>query len=226
MAVRMATKLAKQDTDIVDSVASVCYFTPGAPVSNVKSAASKIRVGTATGQAQTSEASCELPLPDLLPGLFGHIMPGFTQNILGIGNLCDKDCKVLFTKHSVSIYDIKNQPFLKGWREKSGAKLWRISLRLYLRPDVAKCLPSNEDTKADSQEKQANIEAFSAYDLPYVEALVIYFHAAAGYPLRDKWLKEIKAGNYDSWLGLNYINATKYCPLANETIKCHMVQTL
>ena len=99
--------------------------------------AATIRAGIATGQAQTSEASCELPLPDLPPGLFGHIMPGFTHNLFGVGNLCDKDCKVLFTKHSVSIYDSRYQPFLKGWRETSGAKLWRISLRPDLRPDLA-----------------------------------------------------------------------------------------
>ena len=152
-------------------------------------------------------------------------MPGFTHNLLGIGNICDKYCKVLFTKDSVSIYDSNNQPFLKEWRETSRVKLWRISLRPDLTLDLAKFPPNNEDTKADSQEKQATLEAFSAYELPSVEALVIYFHAADGYPVRDTWLKAINAGNYDSWPGLTYINATKYCPSADETIKGHMVQT-
>ena len=225
MAVQMATKLAKQDTAIVDSVASGWYFTPGAPVSNVNKTAAKIRVGTATGHAKKSEASCELPLPELPPGLFGHIMTGFTHNLFGIGDICDKECKVLFTKQSGSIYDRNDQPFLKGWRETSGAKLWRISLRPDLRPDIAKCPPSNEDTKADLQEKQATLEAFSTYDLPSVEALVIYFNAAAGYPVRDTRLKAIKASNYDSWPGLTYINATNYCPSADEIIKGHMVHT-
>ena len=94
----MSTKLARQDTAIVDSGASGWYFTPGAPVSNVNKTAATIRVGTATGQAKTSEVSCKLPLPDLSPGLFGHIMSGFTHNLFGIGNLCDKYCKVIFTK--------------------------------------------------------------------------------------------------------------------------------
>ena len=150
----MSTKLSKLDMAIVDSGASGWYFTPSAPVSNGNKTAATIRVGTATGQAQTSEASCELPLPDLTPGLFGHIMPGFTHNIFGFGNLCDKNCKVLFTKHSVIIYESKDHAFFKEWRETSGAKLWRISLRPDLIPDLAKCLPSNEDTKADSQEKR------------------------------------------------------------------------
>ena len=110
----MATKLAKKDTAIVDSGASGWYFTPGAPVSNVNQNATTICVGTETGQAQTSEVSCKFPLPDLPPGLFGHIMPGFTHNLFGIGNICDKYCKFLFTKHSVSIYESSDQPFLKG----------------------------------------------------------------------------------------------------------------
>ena len=73
--------------------------------------------------------------------------------------------------------------------------------------------------------KVATIEAFSVYDLPSVEALVIYFHAAAGYPVQDTWLKEVKAGNYELWTGLTYNNATIYCPSADETIKGHMVKT-
>ena len=87
----MATKLAKQDTAIVDSGASGLYFTPGTQVSNVNKTVATIRVGTTTGQAQTYEESCKLPLSDLPPGLFGHIMSGFTNNLFGIGNLCDKD---------------------------------------------------------------------------------------------------------------------------------------
>ena len=55
--------------------------------------------------------------------------------------------------------------------------------------------------------------------------MVAYFHAAAGYLVRNMWLKTVKAGNYDSWLGLTYMNATKYFPSADKTIKFHMVQT-
>ena len=114
---------------IVDSGASGWYFKPGAPVSRLNQTAGKIRVGTAVGHAVESAASCELPLPDIPPGLFGHIMPGFRHNLLGTGNLCDKDCRVVFTKQSVVIYDKTNRSFLTGWREADGAKLWRISLK-------------------------------------------------------------------------------------------------
>ena len=105
---QMATKLDKQDTAIVDSGAIGWYFTPDAPVSNMNKTEVMICVGTATGQAQESEAFWESPLPDLSPGLFGHFMYGSKHNLLGIGNLCDKDCKVLFKKHSVIISVINN----------------------------------------------------------------------------------------------------------------------
>ncbi|KAL7525492.1 hypothetical protein ACHAWF_001385 [Thalassiosira exigua] len=64
-----------------------------------------------------------------------------------------------------------------------------------------------------------------AYDLPSVKALVWYFHASAGFPVRTTWLKVIKAGNYDSWRGLTYENAEKYCPNTVETAKDYSVQT-
>ena len=60
--------------------------------------------------------------------------------------------------------------------------------------------------------QQSSLKAFSAYDMPGVEALIRYFHAAAGFLVRDTWLKAIKAGNFDLWPGLTYHNATQYCP--------------
>ena len=62
------------------------------------------------------------------------------------------------------------------------------------------------------------------YDLPSMEALVRYMHAAAGLPVRSTWLKAIKHGNFNSWPGLTYNNAEKYCPQSIETLKGHMVK--
>ena len=55
-----------------------------------------------------------------------------------------------------------------------------------------------------------NLKVYSAYDLPSVEALVWYFHAAAGFPVRTTWLKAIKMDNYRTWLELTLANATAY----------------
>ena len=66
-------------------------------------------------------------------------------------------------------------------------------------------LPSEDDLRpftGTHTVSKASLAVFSAYDLPSVDALVRYFHAAAGFPVRDTWLKAIKAGNYRSWPGL------------------------
>ena len=67
------------------------------------------------------------------------------------------------------------------------------------------------------------LAAYSAYDLPSVAALILYFHVTAGYPVRSTWLKSISVGNYSSWPGLTLSNATKYCPSADATIMGHLV---
>ena len=69
------------------------------------------------------------------------------------------------------------------------------------------------------------MEAYRAYNVPSVKAFVRYFHATAGYPVKDTWPKATKAGNYVSWLDLTLSNTTKYCPSSDNTIKGHMVQT-
>ena len=103
------------NTAIVDSSARGWYFRTDATVTNMDRVSAKIHVGTMTGQAQQSDTSCTLPLSDILPGLFGHIMGGFSHNLLGIGNFCDKDCKVVFTRQTVTIYNKNGKPLLGGW---------------------------------------------------------------------------------------------------------------
>ena len=71
-----------------------------------------------------------------------------------------------------------------------------------------------------------NIKANSAYDLPSLEALVRYFHAAAGFPVSTTWLNAIKVVNYRTRPGLTLANVTAYCPAADETIKGHIVQSI
>ena len=80
--------------------------------------------------------------------MFEHIMQNFRYNLLGIGVLCDKDCKVLFTKRPVIIYDKDNIPFSSGWREIVRSKLWYISLK----PDLYNIPPCPEDPDATPEE--------------------------------------------------------------------------
>ena len=50
------------------------------------------------------------------------------------------------------------------------------------------------------------------HDLPSVAALVGFYHACLGFPVKQSWLEAIKAGNLDSLEGLTYSNVARYCP--------------
>ncbi len=55
-------------------------------------------------------------------------------------------------------------------------------------------------------------------DLPSMGALVGFYHACLGFPVKQTWLNAIKADNCDSFNGLTYSNAARYCPDSDETI--------
>ena len=92
-------------------------------------------------------------------------------------------------------------------------KLWRFALR-----------PNGELLLHQTKEiKQTTLSAYSVYDLPSVEALVRHMHAASGFPVKSTWLRAIKRGNFETWPGLTYSNAAKYCPQVVETMKGHII---
>ena len=61
-------------------------------------------------------------------------------------------------------------------------------------------------------------------DLPSIPALVGFYHACLGFPVKQTWLDAIKAGNCETFEGLTYSNAAPYCPDSDETIMGHLAQ--
>ncbi len=61
-------------------------------------------------------------------------------------------------------------------------------------------------------------------DLPSIGALLGFYHACLGFPVKQTWLDAIKAGNCDTFEGITYSNAAKYCPDADKTIMGHLAQ--
>ncbi len=60
------------------------------------------------------------------------------------------------------------------------------------------------------------------YELPSIELMVLYLHAAAGHPPEDTWVKAVGHGNYDLWPLINTKNVRKYFPELEETQLGHM----
>ena len=72
------------------------FFTKYAPKKNVDPAAPHIRVGPASGQPMMSASTCDLVVPQLpsyFPTTF-HVMPGFQENLVGVGPMCDANFTV------------------------------------------------------------------------------------------------------------------------------------
>ena len=112
-------------------------------------------------------------------------MQGFHHTLIGVGPLCDADCTVTFICEALIVRDQHGTPVLTGWHEASGSQLWRIVLQL-----GEANLPRMPHNAA-----LATLEAYSAYGLPSVAALIRYFHTTAGYPVQSTWLKAISTGN-------------------------------
>jgi hypothetical protein len=61
-------------------------------------------------------------------------------------------------------------------------------------------------------------------DLPSIGALVGLSHACLGFPVKQTWHSAIKAGSCNTFNGLIYSNAARYCPDADEMIMGHLAQ--
>jgi hypothetical protein len=61
-------------------------------------------------------------------------------------------------------------------------------------------------------------------DLPSVGALIGFYHACLGFPVKQTWLDATKAGNLNTFDSLTYSNIARYFPDADETILGHLAQ--
>ena len=148
-----------------------------------------------------------LPIPQVKEDFptKGYIMPTFTNTLFGVGPICYADSIVVFKKEDVTVLSPIGEPILQRWGEYKLPRLWRFPL-----------IPDTKQKGIYTTTSQNKPEANNVYDLPSMEALVRYMHAAAGFPVRSTWLKAIKNGKFNSWPGLTYNNTAKYCPKSME----------
>jgi hypothetical protein len=61
-------------------------------------------------------------------------------------------------------------------------------------------------------------------DLPSIGALVGFYHACLGFLVKQTWLNAIKASNCNTFDGLTYSNAARYCLDTDKMIMGHLAQ--
>ena len=68
--------------------------------------------------------------------------------------------------------------------------------------------------------------ALIAYTQPTLEALAIYLHSCAGWPVTETWCNAIAKGNYSSWPHLSKFTGPvwvrKHLPKSKQTTMGHM----
>ena len=202
--------LPQQQTRILDSEATHLYIVPTVPHGPLDTSAATIKVRMANGKIETSATKCTLPIPQLATDFptTGYIMPSFTNTLIGVGPVYDANCTIVFKKKDLTLLSPEGKPVLIGWREKKLPRLWSFPLK-----------PNYNSINNYITTNQKSPAAHSAYNLPSIESLVRYIHAAAGFPVKSTWLKSIKKLNFETWPGLTYTNADKYFPHAVETLK-------
>ena len=58
----------------------------------------------------------------------GHIIPGFTNNLLSLGKLWDADCTAYIDKDKLEVRDKHGNKIVQGDRKHTGARLWRVDI--------------------------------------------------------------------------------------------------
>ena len=152
----------------------------------------------------------KLPFEDLTQAAReADILPGLKQSLLSVNKMSEEGYTTIFhpgtegvTIHKEGTLSITTSepPVLKG-KKSNTSKLWTI--------------PTNS-------EKKDRMEINNVYSLPSIPHTIRYLHAAAGYPVKETWMKAIKAGNYITWPGLTTTAVQKHFPESDETQQGHM----
>ena len=201
-------------TMVLDSGATSHFMRPDENLPNT-GPSSKI-VMLPNGDAIMASHTTNLPFDSLsAKARKADVLPALKQNLLvSVGKFSDASYTTIFhphgegvTVHKPGTFKLRfwRKPVLQGWRDANG--LWRLSREQQK--------PARVQTK--NREMAANV-----YNLPSTPQAIRYLHAAAGFPVKETWVKAINNGNYVIWPGLTAEAVNKHFPESVETQKGHM----
>jgi hypothetical protein len=161
------------------------------------------------------------------------MVPDLTMNsLLSTAKCADANYATLFTKDEVRVFDLEltkiniegEAAVMTGWRCPK-TKRWRIPIKPIIENlNTDTILMSQEATNTIMARRSEHPDEFvnSVYELPNLEQVVAWYHAAAGYPTKTTWIKAIKAGFYTTWPQLTVKAVKKHYPETKEMPKGHM----
>ena len=123
-----------------------------------------------------------------------HLVKDLHTSLVSVPKLADADYITVLDKKGAKIYDgytttikVSEKAVLEGYRCKRTG-LWRIPLK-------ARVTNENIDTLLIDRPNPEHAIGH-VFKLPSTEKTVLCFHVAAGFPVKETWLKPIRAGNY------------------------------
>ena len=77
---------------------------------------------------------------------------------------------------------------------------------------------TEEANKTPSTNKAINV----IFDLPSARQTFLWYHAVAGFPVKETFIKAVRNGNYATWPKLTVTLINKYMPDSDKTAKCQL----
>jgi hypothetical protein len=143
-----------------------------------------------------------------------NIVPGLHSTLISVPKLADAGYTTVFSKAGAAIYNdyttkiSASQPPVLNADRCDHTGLWKLPLDKH-NEDPNKSPPTNEAINV-------------IFDLPSACQTFLWYHAAAGFPVKETFAKAVCNGNYATWPKLTVTLINKYMPDADKTAKGHL----
>jgi len=142
------------------------------------------------------------------------IVPGLHSTLISVPKLADAGYTTVFSKAGAAIYDdytttiSASNPPVPGAERCEHTGLWK--------------LPLDNKTKETNGTPPTNEAINVIFDLPSARQTFLWYHTAAGFPVKESFIKVVRNGNYATWPKFTVMLINKYMPDSDETAKGHL----
>ena len=106
------------------------------------------------------------------------ILPTFKHSLLSVGQLCDDDCKAIFSKDKCTIYNKRNEPVITG-RHNHSTGLYEQFIH--------------------QNSTQTIHQANAILPTTNLQEQIKYLHQCAFSPTPRTWIQAVKKGHFKTW---------------------------
>jgi hypothetical protein len=143
-----------------------------------------------------------------------NIVPGLHSTLISVPKLADAGYTTVFNKDGAAIYDDYTTTITPSWPPVLNADrcnqtgLWNLPL---------------DDQNLEPYKNPHTNDALNViFDLPSARHSFLWYHAAAGFSVKETFIKAVCNGNLATWPKLTVTLINRHMPVSNETSKGHL----